>query len=176
MNPRKTFRRLHYWGAATAALPLIVIVCSGLLLQIKKQWSWVQPTEVRGSAGVPAVGFDQLLALAQSVPAAGVKSWDDIPRIEGRPQKGLVKLITSNNHEIQIDLVTGKILQAAHRRSDVIESIHDGSFFHDRAKLWLFLPAGIVLFGLWCTGCYLFLLPFVSRRRKRARLAGQTTG
>jgi uncharacterized iron-regulated membrane protein len=171
MRTQKVFRRLHYWGAAIAGLPLIVIICAGVLLQLKKQLSWVQPTEQRGSSGPPGVDFDQLLAIAKSVPAAQVTTWDDIPRIEGRPQKGLIKLISANNHEIQIDLVTGTMLAAAHRRSDIIESIHDGSFFHANAKLWLFLPAAFVLLGLWCTGLYLFLLPFLSRRKRNARIA-----
>jgi uncharacterized iron-regulated membrane protein len=170
MRTQRLFRRLHYWGAAAAGIPIIVIICSGVLLQLKKQLSWVQPTEVRGSKGAPTVSFDQLLALAQAVPDAGVRTWDDIVRIEGRPQKGLIKLVSANDHEIQIDLVTGAVLHSAHRRSDLIESIHDGSFFHDNAKLWLFLPAALVLLGLWCTGLYLFLLPFLSRRRRRARL------
>lgn len=171
MSNQRLFRRLHYWGAAIASVPIIIIIGAGILLQLKKNLSWVQPGEMRGAAGAPAVSFDQLLALAQSVPEAGVRSWADIPRIEGRPQKGLIKLISNSNHEIQVDIVTGKLLHAAYRRSDIIESIHDGSFFHSGTKLWLFLPAGIVLLGLWCTGLYMFLLPFRTRRRRRERLA-----
>ncbi|MFM8781457.1 MAG: serine hydrolase domain-containing protein, partial [Gemmatimonadota bacterium] len=37
------------------------------------------------------------------------------------------------------------------------------------AKLGIFLPSGIVLFGLWLTGAYLWLLPYLTKR-KRARL------
>jgi len=51
--------------------------------------------------------------------------------------------------------------------SDLIESIHDGSFFHDSLKLWVFLPSGIILAILWVTGVYLFLLPYLLRHRKR---------
>jgi uncharacterized iron-regulated membrane protein len=171
MSSQRVFRRLHYWGAAVASLPILIIIGAGILLQLKKNLSWVQPSEMRGGSGAPGVSFDQLLALAQSVPAANVRTWDDIPRIEGRPQKGLIKLVSKNDHEIQVDLVTGQLLHAGHRRSDLIESIHDGSFFHSGAKLLLFLPAGIVLFGLWCTGLYMFLLPFRTRRRRRARQA-----
>jgi uncharacterized iron-regulated membrane protein len=174
MRTQKVFRRLHYWGAAIAGIPVVVILCTGILLQLKKNLEWVQPIEMRGTTGTPGVSFDQLLAIAQGIPAAEVRTWDDIPRIEGRPQKGLIKLVSTNNHEIQVDLTTGAVLHAAHRRSDVIESIHDGSFFHDLAKLWLFLPAGLILLGLWCTGLYLFLLPFISRRKQRARLAALT--
>ena len=175
MRAQKLFRRLHYWGAAIAGIPVVVILATGIVLQLKKKVTWVMPTEMRGSTGLPGVTFAGLLELGQSVPEAQIRTWDDIPRVEGRPQKGLIKLVSTNGHEIQIDVVTGTILHVGIRRSDLIESIHDGSFFHDAAKLWLFLPAGIILFGLWCTGLYLFLLPFISRRRhrKRLELAGQ---
>ncbi|MFT5130288.1 MAG: hypothetical protein ACI8W8_003917 [Rhodothermales bacterium] len=42
----------------------------------------------------------------------------------------------------------------AFRRSDLIESIHDGSYFNDHFKLWVFLPAGIVLAALLVTGIH----------------------
>ena len=47
MNPNLATRRTHYWASALFALPLIVMIGSGLLLQVKKQWSWVQPAEQR---------------------------------------------------------------------------------------------------------------------------------
>jgi uncharacterized iron-regulated membrane protein len=69
----------------------------------------------------------------------------------------------------QVDLGTGRVLQTAYRRSDLIESIHDGSFFGgDWVKLGLFLPAGIVLLLLWLSGLWLWWLPFGAKRRRRA--------
>jgi hypothetical protein len=69
---------------------------------------------------------------------------------------------------VQVDLQTGEVLQVAYRRSDLIESLHDGSWFHDRAKLWVFLPVAVVVLGLWGTGIYLFFLPYAVRRSRRA--------
>jgi hypothetical protein len=50
-------------------------------------------------------------------------------------------------------------------------SIHDGSWFHESAKLWLFLPVGCTLLLLWLTGIYLFFLPIFVRRRQKANMA-----
>jgi uncharacterized iron-regulated membrane protein len=61
------------------------------------------------------------------------------------------------------------VLQTMVRRSDLIESLHDGSWFHDRAKLWIFFPVALALLGLWATGVYLWLLPALTRRRRRER-------
>jgi hypothetical protein len=80
----------------------------------------------------------------------------------------VVKVRCKNRYEVQIDTETAEILQVAVRRSDLIESIHDGSYFNDHLKLWVFLPAGIVLATLVITGLHLFLLPYLARR-KRAR-------
>ena len=79
----------------------------------------------------------------------------------------MLKLRGKNRWEVQIDTKTGDVLQVAYRMSDLIESIHDGSFFHKKIKLWLFLPAGLILFGLWVTGIYLFLLPHMNKRKRR---------
>jgi hypothetical protein len=82
----------------------------------------------------------------------------------------MLKVTAKNHWEIQIDTQTGAILQTAYRRSDIIESIHDGSFFSEGVKMWIFLPAGIVLLLLWLTGIYLFVLPlWVKRKRKIAK-------
>ena len=82
----------------------------------------------------------------------------------------MLKIRSLNQWEIQIDAATAEILQVAYRRSDLIETIHDGSFFHDNIKLWIFFPTAIILFTMWLTGSYLFVLPVLARRRKRERL------
>ena len=173
-NPRIWNRKLHRWGAALVALPFLVVIATGLLLQVKKQVTWVQPKEHKGSGVEPRIGFDVLLAAARAVPQANVRGWEDIDRIDVRPGKGLVKVVTLSRWEVQLDIQTGAVLQTAYRRSDLIESLHDGSWFHAGVKLWIFLPTAVIVLGLWVTGIYLWLLPYRARRAQRRRLSAVT--
>lgn len=166
MSIHRWVRKVHYWATAVFAIPLLVIVCSGLLLQVKKQWSWVQPTEMRGSGESPQVDFEAVLAAARSVTDAQVSGWNDVRRIDVRPDRGLAKVWTRSGIEVQVDLSNGQVLAHAERRSDWIESIHDGSYFGgDVVKLGVFLTTGIGLLGMWCTGVWMFVWPFLARRR-----------
>jgi uncharacterized iron-regulated membrane protein len=164
-------RKVHYWLAIGAALPVFVIICTGLLLQLKKQAAWVQPPEKRGVGTTPSVSLDGVLAVCRRVDQANIRTWEDIHRIDLRPGRGMMKVTAKNNWEIQVDAQTGEVLQVAYRRSDLLEAIHDGSWFHDWAKLGLFFPAGITLLALWLTGLYLFFLPIWARRKKRLAAA-----
>ena len=162
-------RCVHFWLALGLLLPGLLVVSSGLLLQVKKHVAWVQPPEQRGTAGVPTIPLDVMLRATATVPEAGVSSWDDVQRIDVRPSRGVAKVWTATGYEVQVDLRSGAVLQSAYRRSDVIESLHDGSFFGDTAKLALFLPAGLALLSLYLTGTWMLLQPWNARRRVAAR-------
>lgn len=151
-------------------MPVLVVIVSGILLLLKKQSAWIQPPTSQGTAGAPLVEFDAVYQAVAAVPQAGVNSWNDIERLDVRPDKGVIKVVTKNRWEIQVDHRTGAVLQTAYRRSDLIETIHDGSFFHEKAKLWVFLPSALVLLVLWVTGIYLFAKPLLVRRARRAAL------
>ena len=157
-------RKLHKWGAVLSALPLLVVISCGILLQLKKDVAWIQPQTKAGVDTEPSVSFARILEAARSVPEAEISGWDDIDRLDVRPGKGMVKVRGKNRQEVQVDTSTGEILQVACRRSDLIEDIHDGSVLGDFAKLWIFLPSGVILLGLWATGLYLFFLPYFRRR------------
>lgn len=162
-------RKIHYWTSAIVALPLGVMIGSGLLLQGKKQWTWVQPAEIRGTGDTPAIDLEGILAAVRTAPGMDVGGWADISRIDLRVDRGLAKATLVNGYEVQVDLGTGRVLQTAYRRSDFIESIHDGSFFGgDWVKLGLFLPTGIALALLWLGGLWMWWVPFAARRRRRA--------
>lgn len=162
-------RKLHYWGSLVIALPIAVVICTGALLQLKKEIAWIQPVEVKTKAREFAITGDQILEAAKTAPELQVQSWADIARVDIRPDRGLVKVSAVNHWELQLHSATGETLQVAYRRSDLIESIHDGSWFHDAAKLWIFFPSGVLLFGLWLTGMYLFVLPYWVRAKRSAR-------
>jgi uncharacterized iron-regulated membrane protein len=162
-------RKVHYWAAIAIALPAALTLSTGVLLQLKKQLPWVQPVEKRGEGKTPALTMAQILTATQSVPEADVHGWEDIQRVDIRPGRGILKVITKNSWEVQVDTLTGAVLQKAYRRSDWIESLHDGSFFGDFTKMGVFLPSGITLLLLWITGLYLFFLPIWVRQRKKLK-------
>jgi uncharacterized iron-regulated membrane protein len=170
MGFQRLNRRVHYWASAIVALPLLCIVATGLLLQLKKHWSWVQPTEARGSGTEPAIGLHDILAAVMRRSDLAVRGWQDVSRVDLRPSRGLAKVSLASNWEVQVDLGTAEVLQVAYRRSDWIESLHDGSVFGTGVKLGVFLPVGIGLLLLWVSGVWMFAYPFFVRRRvRRAR-------
>lgn len=163
-------RKVHYWASAIIALPALILLASGLLLQTKKHWSWVQPVEHRGTGTAPVLDFHQLFASVRTDPSLGVQTWDDVNRIDVRPGRGIAKVWLHSGYEVQVDLGTGRILHTAYRRSDLIEAIHDGSFFAgDWTKLGLFLPTGVALLLLWGSGLWMWWVTFAGKRRVRAR-------
>lgn len=168
-HSRRDSRKIHRWGSILIAIPFLIVLISGLFLQLKKDVAWIQPESQEGVSTVPSISFDKILASAKSIPEAQISSWDDIDRLDVRPDKGMVKVRANNHWEIQIDTQTGEVLQAEYRRSDIIEMMHDGSWFHESAKLWIFLPTGIIVTALWITGIYMFFIPYLNKRRNRIR-------
>lgn len=159
-------RKIHRIGSIVIALPILIVIVSGLVLQLKKPFDWVQPPTQKGSSKNLSLTFDEILETAISVKEANISSWEDINRLDIRPSKGIIKIRANNRWETQIDSQTGEILQVSFRRSDLIESIHDGSYFSNFVKYGIFLPAAIILFLLWVTGLYMFILPHIAKRLK----------
>ena len=165
-------RRVHYWLAIGVALPVALIFATGLMLQLKKQLPWVQPPERRGIEREPRLSLPEVLAICRDVPQAGIRDWSDIHRVDVRPARHMLKVTSKSRWEIQLDTHSGQVLQVAYRRSDLIESLHDGSWFSDSVKYGVFLPAGAVLLVMWVSGMFLFALPFWLRARRARRAPG----
>ena len=165
-------RKIHYWGSIIITIPLLIVIASGILLLLKKDATWIQPPTTKGiSDAVPLLSFQQLVTSAGSIKEAQISSWDDIKRIDIQPGKGMAKVISANNYEVQVDTKTGKVLQVAYRRSDVIESLHDGTYFHESVKYLVSLPTGIILFVLLISGVILFLQPYWVKTKRKKRVA-----
>jgi len=163
-------RKVHYWGALACSLPVLIIICTGLLLILRKEIAWVQPPTQKGITNVPELSFQKIFDIAQTVEQAELKNWSDISRLDVRPSKGMVKVRCANNWEIQIDNKTAEILQIAYRRSGIIESIHEGSFFSSKVQYGIYLPSAIILLVLWITGIYLFIRPLLVKAKKKKKL------
>ena len=169
-NWNKWSRKTHYWGSFVIMLPVLLIIVSGILLQLKKEIHWLQPPTKKGQVqNNPTITLDDILSTVKKIDEVNIKSWSDIDRLDLRVEKGIVKVRGKNRWEVQIDTQTKKVLQVAYRRSDLIEQLHDGSWFNEKIKLYIFLPSGVILFILWVTGIYMFILPYFIKWKKKKR-------
>lgn len=170
-------RKLHYWGSALIAIPLLLVIGSGIVLQLKKHWSWVQPVEYRGREKAPHIELTDILNALKTTshPDVSVRGWEDVKRLDVRPDRGVAKATLMNDWEVQIDTTDGRVMQVAYRRSDWLEAIHDGSIINDTYKMWVVFPSAIVLLFLWGSGLWMWLWPFLNRRKVRARKAAART-
>ncbi len=178
MKIGKLLRDIHHWASPIVMLPLGIMIIAGIFLMLKKDIEWIQPATQRSemaSAQVPDTSLAELYAAAAAIEELEITSWDQFDRIDIRSDRGIAKFIAPNRWEAQIDLVTLDVLSLEYRRSDLFEQIHDGSFFADWIKTFIFLPVGVVLLVLWATGIWLFLEPYLKRwqrKKQRARRAG----
>lgn len=173
MKSQVLLRKIHHWGSLFIMAQMGLVIGAGLLLMVKKEISWIQPPTENGveRRAAPDLGLDVLFAIASDIPELDVNDWSALERVDVKPGKGSVKFVASNNWEAQIDTQTGEVLAVAFRRSDIIERLHDGSYFADWVKLYIFFPSGIILFVLWGTGIYLFFLPHWKRwQRERHKV------
>ena len=58
MKAIKWNRNLHRWEAIITALPVLVVILSGIILQMKKGFDWVQPPTMKGAGKELALSFD----------------------------------------------------------------------------------------------------------------------
>ncbi len=88
----KWTRKSHHWGAIVILIPVVIIIGSGILLQVKKEIDWIQPQTIAGSVkNSPSIPFDRILTIAKTIPEAKIQSWKDIDRLDVRIQKGIVQ-------------------------------------------------------------------------------------
>ncbi len=166
-----SIRKVHFWATLFVMIPLCIITLSGMVLMLKKQLTWVQPPTVRGETKIPTVSFEEILDTIKVVSKGSVTDWQGISRIDVRPSKGVAKVQLKNSQEVQLDLATGKVLQIATRRSDLIEDIHTGAYFGDFVKYGLFFTASLVFFVQLVSGIYLFFRPFLLKQKRKRLLA-----
>ncbi len=162
-------RRIHRKIALPALFFFFMIAFTGLLLGWKKNSAGaLLPQTQKGitTDQTKWLSIDSLHTLAMQTLKDSVSTTlsTDISRIDIRPTKGIAKFVFDNHYwEIQLDCSTGKALQIAHRNSDLIERIHDGSIidhvFNIKGspfKLLYTTLAGISLLSFVITGIFLY--------------------
>jgi uncharacterized iron-regulated membrane protein len=156
------FWEAHKWvGIATSVICLNLAV-TGFLLLVKKKYAWIQPPTRSGQNGAveDLITNQRLFEIVFQQGHEDFRSLEDIDRVDFRPGKRVFKVRSTHHHsEIQIDAVSGNVLSVSRRPSDLIESIHDGSFFGKWCHEYVMPVTAGSLFLLAVSGLYLWLAP-----------------
>jgi uncharacterized iron-regulated membrane protein len=174
----KFFRDAHKWTGIVLGVVILNIAVSGFLLLIKKDFDWIQPPTQKGAdGGVEAFITNQrLFAVVFAQDHPGFRTLADIDRVDFRPGQRVFKVRSVHDHaEIQVDAVTGEVLSVDVRRSDLIESLHDGSYYGDWAHGAMMPVTAAALLLLLGSGLYVWLQPKYRRLRRRNARAGDAT-
>ena len=174
----RTGRRIHRWVGMLLAGVMAVLALTGGFVAFKKQVEYLQPSTRSGAEGslevmLPPVRIAERV-LAEGLPEA--QSINDIDRIELRPAKRVYKVrleavdTWSSPVELQVDAITGEILNRGLRGDQLWMDVHSFAVFGTGAKLVTMVLAGLALLWLALSGLYLFFFPPWFRARKRRAL------
>jgi hypothetical protein len=165
------FRKSHRYISLVIALPILITVSTGVVLMMRGQFSYIQPTNLKGSQPLiaPRVSIETVLQVLQRTPQSEVTSWNDVDSLIFSPAKGTYQARLANDYLVQIDAQTGDTLDVSYRRTNLLIALHQGSFFHKKVMLWIFFPSGLGLLFLWISGMYLSIYPQVKRKKKNVK-------
>lgn len=169
-------RSLHKWVGIISCLFMILVASTGLLLAWKKKADWLQPPAQKGSKLESPDQVAPLSSIAEAVFATGIpelQTIKDVDRFELHTSKGIFKVTSKKGyHEIQVDASTAKVLSRAKRNDQMVENIHDLTFFHESLRETLLPAVALSLIVLGVTGVVLFSTPILRRwQYKRGQAA-----
>ena len=184
-------RRYHYWLAVLVIFPWFIVICSGIVLQLRDQIPGVLPELKQGSSTNPTISYARVLAVAKLIPEMEIRDWPDIWRVYTYPTMGVMTVRTKRDLMAQIDSATGEVLDVSPRSADFWEDVHEGIFGRHQPysmnlfggskitlALTLFLPVHILSVLLWFTGVYFVLKRRLGTRRGHGQssASGRSTG
>jgi len=172
MRVYQYFRKTHKWVGILLSVVFLNSAVTGILLLEKKNYAWIQPPTLTGAEGKAEdfISTRNLVEIVLSQDSPNFRSLEDIDRIDFRPDHRVFKVHSKHNYaEIQVDAVTGEILSTAWRPSDLLEDMHDGSYYADwlHATLMPVTGGGLVL--LTVSGIYLWLATWLRKRRQKRK-------
>jgi uncharacterized iron-regulated membrane protein len=160
-------RQTHKWIGIVLSLFLALLAVTGFFLATKKKFSWMQPPPAEA---IKVANAAEIISVEQAVKAAygtghkELQSLEDIDRVDYRPGDNIFKVISNDGYiEVQVDGKTGKVLSDSFRNDQLMEDIHDLSFFADLAHTWLLPTVAVGLATLAVTGITLFMTPVYRR-------------
>jgi uncharacterized iron-regulated membrane protein len=169
-------RSLHRWIGFVACLFLAVISVTGFFLAMKDRFAFMRPPVQEAASLERAEDILPVAEVLRIAFAAGhpeLSEVSEVDRVDYRPGDNVFKVVSKDGYrEVQVDGTKGKIVSDAYRNDQLMEDIHDMSFFADVAHGYLLPAVAVCLCLLSITGVIIFLTPIVRRWKFKHKRKG----
>ena len=170
LGPRPMYHRtrsLHRWIGFTASVFLAVISVTGFFLAMKGRFAFMRPP-VQETASLERIEdilpVAEILRIAFDAGHPELSEVKEVDRVDYRPKDNVFKVVSKDGYrEIQVDGTQGKIVSNAFRNDQLMEDIHDMSFFADAVHGYLLPVVAVGLCFLSISGIFIFLTPIYRR-------------
>lgn len=153
----KKIRILHRKVSILFALPVLIIVVTGVLLILRSKLSWIQSP----SPKIKSISIENMRSIPEVFKKLkiyqGLKlNKKDISSIIFKPSKNIFTVRTKDYREIIIHPETLEIINIGPKYSTLLIQIHEGTFFTSWARDFIFLPTSLALIFLWFSGLVIY--------------------
>jgi uncharacterized iron-regulated membrane protein len=152
---KASLRKIHRWVGIATALPLLTIALTGIVLQLRNQFEWIQPSPVSAEieAGKPYLTYEAILEKLQH---------EQVDQIILKPGKKNLSVRLKDGRDLQLHPQTGEILKSAMRRTNFLIELHQGSLFGFFGQYLVYLISGLGFLFLIISGILIY--PFGRRK------------
>lgn len=160
MFKEKSMRKLHRVIGLLITIPMLITICTGLLLIMRSYIPWVQPKTIKQEIPKTWLSLESTTKLLIANPKTLVKEWSDIKYFKITPSKGVIQVRTKQGLQIQLNGETGKVLEIAPRRTTFLVKLHEGSYWSPQVRDFIVMPSAVGLLLLVLSGLVLLFKHF----------------
>lgn len=160
-------RSLHRWIGFVASLFLAIISVTGFFLAMKDRFAFMRPPV---QEAVKLENASQILPISKALDIAfgaghpELSELSQVDRVDYRPKDNIFKIISKDGYrEVQVDGTRGTIVSDAFRNDQLMEDIHDMSYFADAMHGYLLPTVALGLCFLSISGVFIFFTPIYRR-------------
>ncbi|MBY0517253.1 MAG: PepSY domain-containing protein [Bacteriovoracaceae bacterium] len=146
------WRQRHKQVALLITLPLLAVVITGICLQMRNQFEWIQPSTLVTERvnDLPILNIEQITEKLELKD----KPFDQLIY---QPKKNIISLRFSDGMEWQINPQTAEVLKRAQRRTGFLIELHQGSILGPFGQYGIYLLSSLGLLFLIISGVQLLV-------------------
>lgn len=151
----KNIRKWHRVIGLIISMPMLLTCITGTFLIMRSHLSFIQPSKTNKQS----ISLFSIAPVSEVLRVAEKKQKGKITSIIFYPKKGYFSVRTDSDYEMRLHGESLKILTEGPKLTGWLIKLHEGSFFSEIVRDYIFLPSAFGLLILIVSGIYIYIEP-----------------